>query len=196
MVAYDANKRAKDVTTRYASSWAKVKEVCLRADGKSNTRYDANRILCNIGNPYRDAQERLEDDTLAFKEVKLPPVDAMPTTLAEFKASPKYLLEHQLREKEAFKPKAKPVDTFNAGKGAKAINSKVFLRSDVIPCKTIENYHKEGRRVRAAEQPRKMIKARAMTTNRIREHQQQMAETGEEHVMQGIYSIDQTGLSF
>ncbi|KAJ8606615.1 hypothetical protein MRB53_040844 [Persea americana] len=36
-----------------------------------------------------------------------------------------------------------------------------------------------------------MIKARAMTTNRKREYEQQAAETGQP-VMQGIYSIDQT----
>lgn len=60
-----------------------------------------------------------------------------------------------------------------------------------MPCKTIENYHKEGRKVKAGEHPRKMIKARAMTTNRKREYEQMAAETGEP-VMQGIYSIDQT----
>ena len=58
-------------------------------------------------------------------------------------------------------------------------------------CKTIENYHKEGRQIKAGEHPRKLIKARAMTTNRKREYEQQAAETGEP-VMQGIYSLDQT----
>lgn len=192
VIAYDANRYAKDVTTRYASSWAKVKDVCLRADGKTNTRYDANKILLNMGNPWRDAQEREEDDLLAFKEYKRPPIDEMPKNLADFKSSPKYILEKHLREKDAFKPNAKHVDTFTAGKGSKMTTSRVFLRADVIPCKTTENYHKEGRKIKIGEQPRKMIKARAMTTNRIREHQQQLAETGEEHVMQGIYSLDQT----
>lgn len=177
---------------RYASSWAKVKEVFLRADGKTNTRYDVNKILVRMGNPHRDASERREDDSLAFKEVKKIPVTEMPKTLADFKSSPIYILDKHLREKDAFKPDAKPVDTFSVGKGAKATTSKVFLRKDVVSGKTIENYHKEGRRIKANERPIKMIKARAMTTNRIREHQQQLAETGEEHVMQGIYAIDQT----
>lgn len=177
---------------RYASSWAKVKEVFLRADGKTNTRYDVNKILVSLGNPYRDELERREDDLLAFKEVVKPPVDEMPKTLADFKSSPKYILDKHLREKESFKPGAKAIDTFSAGKGAKATSAKVYLRADVIAGKTIENYHKEGRQIKAGERPIKMIKARAMTTNRIREHQQQLAETGEEHVMQGIYSIDQT----
>lgn len=192
VVAYDANKYAKDVTTRYASSWAKVKEVFLRADGKSNTRYDVNKILVCMSNPYRDEIERQEDETLAFKEVKRPPPDEMPKNLADFKQSPKYILDKHLREKEAFTADAKPIDIFSTGKGAKATTSKVYLRKDVVACKTIENYHKEGLRIKEGEQPRKMIKARAMTTNRIREHQQQLAETGEEHVMQGIYSLDQT----
>lgn len=177
---------------RYASSWAKVKEVFLRADGKSNTRYDVNKILLRMSNPYRDEAERMEDEALAFKEYKRPPADEMPKSLADFKSSSKFMLDKQLREKEAFKPGAKSIGSFTHGKGAKEMTSKIYLRTDTMPCKTIENYHKEGRRIKAGEQPRKMIKARAMTTNRIREHQQQLAETGEEHVMQGIYSIDQT----
>ena len=107
--AFSANKYAKDVTLRYASSIAKVKDAFLRSDGRSQSQYDANRILCALGNPNRTALEREEDATLQFKEAKQLQPDEMPQTLAEFRSSPKYILERQLREKEAFKHGSKSV---------------------------------------------------------------------------------------
>jgi len=82
-------------------------------------------------------------------EVKPPaPKEVNIDSLTYYKNHPKYVLERHLRREEALKPGSKPVRTFTSGKGEKAKEEVVYNRNDVYICRTVENWYKEGKRVR------------------------------------------------
>ena len=111
-------------------------------------------------------------------------------TLQGYKTSAEFVLERHLRREEAIKPQASHVKMFITGKGEKQQEEKVFLREDVLNCKTSESWHKEGREVKAGQQPMKLVPMRAVTLTRKREIAEAEADGGK--VMQGLYSKDQT----
>ncbi|GAB7366806.1 hypothetical protein MBLNU230_g0980t1 [Neophaeotheca triangularis] len=112
-------------------------------------------------------------------------------SLQWYKQSADYVLEHHLRREEAILPSAKPVRSFTAGKGDKAKTHPVYKRSDVVVCKTVESWHKEGRALKPAQQPMKYVPMRAVTLVRKREMEDAKRETGEA-LKQGLYSREQT----
>ncbi|KAM3072351.1 hypothetical protein ACMFMG_009160 [Clarireedia jacksonii] len=113
-------------------------------------------------------------------------------TLQSYKSSDKYVLERHLRREEAILPTAKHVKMFTVkGKGDTATEEKVFLRKDVVNCKSMETWHKEGRAPLPGEIPRKRVPYRAATTNRKRELAEAEHASGEK-MLQGLYSRDQT----
>lgn len=112
-------------------------------------------------------------------------------TLQGYKNSAEFVLERHLRREEALVADAKPVKTFKVGKGDKATEEPVYRREDVVACKTVESWHKEGRELRIGEQALKYVPYRAVTTIRLRELEDTERETGEKP-MQGLYSKAQT----
>ncbi|CAD0088254.1 unnamed protein product [Aureobasidium mustum] len=102
-----------------------------------------------------------------------------------------FVLERHLRREEAILPDAKQVRTFTSGKGDKEKSEPVYRRADVVNCKTVESWHKEGRQIKLGEQPLKMVPVRAVTLMRKREMEEAERETGEK-LKQGLYGIDQT----
>jgi len=112
-------------------------------------------------------------------------------SLSWYKQSAEFVLERHLRREEALLPSAKPVKTFTAGKGDKAAEEPVYLRKDVVACKTAESWHKEGREIMLGEQPMKLVKMRAVTTMRKREIEEIERETGET-AKQGLFARSQT----
>ncbi|KAH8809005.1 Rad4 transglutaminase-like domain-containing protein [Xylogone sp. PMI_703] len=113
-------------------------------------------------------------------------------TLQWYKSSAEFVLERHLRREEAILPTAKHVKMFTVKtKGGATTEEKVFLRKDVVACKSIETWHKEGRAPLPGEEPRKRVPYRAATTNRRRELAEAEHATGEK-VLQGLYSRDQT----
>jgi xeroderma pigmentosum group C-complementing protein len=113
-------------------------------------------------------------------------------TLQYYKTSPEYVLERHLKREEAILPTAKHVKMFTIkGKGDTAVEEKVYLRKDVVNCKTIETWHKEGRVPIEGEEALKRVPYRAATINRRRELADAEQATGEK-ALQGLYSWDQT----
>jgi xeroderma pigmentosum group C-complementing protein len=113
-------------------------------------------------------------------------------TLQSYKSSDKYVLERHLRREEAILPTAKHVKMFTVkGKGDTGTEEKVFLRKDVVNCKSMETWHKEGRAPLPGAIPRKRVPYRAATTNRKRELAEAEHASGEK-MLQGLYSRDQT----
>lgn len=188
VAAYDNDLYAKDVTLRYtdyqSSRLKKIRHVSF-AD-KYFDFYKA--IFGQLAKRNKDAEDIHEEKEL---ESKVPIRE--PKSFADFKNHPEFVLIRHLRREEALLPNAKPVKTATFGNGKKATSEEVYLRKDVVICKTPENYHKEGRIIKEGEQPRKMVKARAVTISRKREHEFRVAETNEP-VLQGLYSSDQTEL--
>jgi xeroderma pigmentosum group C-complementing protein len=113
-------------------------------------------------------------------------------TLQFYKTSPDYVLERHLKREEAILPTAKHVKMFAVkSKGNTSVEEKVYLRKDVVSCKTIETWHKEGRVPIEGEEPLKRVPYRAATINRRRELADAEQATGEK-ALQGLYSWDQT----
>lgn len=82
------------------------------------------------------------------------------------------------------------IKMFIIGKGEKAKEEKVYSRNNIVVCKTIENWYREGRVVSEGQQPLKRVKPRAATLNRKREIGE--AQRGGDTVVQGLYSEEQT----
>ncbi|KAF2217687.1 hypothetical protein CERZMDRAFT_5776, partial [Cercospora zeae-maydis SCOH1-5] len=207
-IAHNSDGSAKDVTVRYIKKHqlpGKTKGMRILAEKvpiynkrgrvKKYERYDWFRTVMS---PYdrsrikRTAADDLEEQTdlKPFKpaqEVK----EVEKESLQWYKQSAEFVLEQHLRREEAILPGAKPVKTFTAGKGEKAVDHPVYKRSDVVNCKTVESWHKEGRAVKVGEQPLKHVPVRAVTLVRKREMEEHLREHGEK-LQQGLYGWDQT----
>ena len=208
VVAYSSDGTAKEVTTRYLKRhmWPgrtkgvripveKVPVYNKRGKIKYHEDYDwFKSVISGYMRPYnkRTAVDDLEDekDLKAVKPEKKEKKEGE-ETLQGYKTSATYALERHLRREEAIHPDAKPVKTFKTGKGDNAKEEPVFLRTNVMICRTGESWHKEGRQIRVGEKPMKMVPVRAVTMNRKREVEEAQREGGE-RLMQGMYSRDQT----
>ncbi|KAL8867370.1 MAG: hypothetical protein Q9174_005708 [Haloplaca sp. 1 TL-2023] len=112
-------------------------------------------------------------------------------TLQFYKTSAEFVLERHLRREEAIVPGAEPVRNFTTGKGDESKEEPVFFRKDVMICRTGESWHKEGRQIKANQQPMKMVPIRAVTLTRKREVEEAERDGGEK-LKQGLYAWDQT----
>lgn len=141
----------------------------------------------------RTIADDIEDqgDLVPFKPVKETADDKPPETLQGYKSSTEFVLERHLRREEALLPSAQVVRQFQSGKGDKAKEEPVYLRKDVVNCKTAESWHKEGREIKLGEDPYKRVPIRAVTLLRKQEVEQATRHTGEKP-LQGLYARDQT----
>ncbi|RDI83697.1 hypothetical protein Vi05172_g6269 [Venturia inaequalis] len=212
VVAYSKDGSAKDVTVRYLKRRqlpGKTKGFRLPVEkvpiynkrGKilKHENYDwFKRVMSGYERPTRKRipADDIEDqgDLVPFKpapSAKDGSGDKGVETLQGYKNSAEFVLERHLRREEALIAGAKPVKTFKVGKGDKATEEPVYRREDVVACKTVESWHKEGRELKIGEQPLKYVPYRAVTTIRLRELEDAERETGEKP-MQGLYSKAQT----
>lgn len=207
-IAYNSDGSAKDVTVRYLKRHqlpGKTKGMRMPVERvpiynrkgkvKRYEDYDWFRTLMLIYDrptPNRTPADDLEEDTdlKPYKPAK-EEKKVEKESLQGYKQSADYVLEQHLRREEALLPGAKPVKTFTAGKGDKAKEYPVYLRSDIAVCKTVESWHKEGRAIKMGEQPLKYVPMRAVTLIRKREMEDAQRETGEK-LKQGLYSEAQT----
>jgi xeroderma pigmentosum group C-complementing protein len=116
----------------------------------------------------------------------------MPTTMGGFKDHALYVLERHLRRDQVIAPHTSELGKFRG--------EPVYARSSVLDLKTAENWMHRGRTVRAAEQPLKWVKQRAVTVNRKRELEM-LKDAGtsqggsqNQELMQGLYAERQTEL--
>ncbi|KAL8691843.1 MAG: hypothetical protein Q9218_003021 [Villophora microphyllina] len=210
VIAYSPDGSAKDVTTRYLKKhmWpGRTKGVRLPVEkipiynrkGKIKHReeYDWFKTVMS-GYTRPDHMRTQVDDIEEAKDLK--PVkpekkgDAKANkegTLQFYKTSAEYVLERHLRREEAIPPDAEPVKYFTAGKGEDAKEEPVFLRRDVMICRTGESWHKEGRQILPGMTPMKLVKIRAVTLARKREVEEAERDGGEK-LKQGLYSWEQT----
>ncbi|KAI5366230.1 Putative DNA repair protein Rad4 [Septoria linicola] len=207
-IAHNADGSAKDVTVRYIKKHQlpgktkgmrilteKVPIYNKRGKIKKYESYDWFRtVMSSYDRPQikRTAADDLEEQTdlKPFKPAK-EAKEVEKESLQGYKQSAEFVLEQHLRREEAILPGAKPVKTFTAGKGDKAVDCPVYKRSDVVNCKTVESWHKEGRAVKVGEHPMKHVPVRAVTLLRKREMEEHFKEHGEK-LQQGLYGWDQT----
>ncbi|KAL4783084.1 Rad4 transglutaminase-like domain-containing protein [Aspergillus varians] len=210
IVAFSADKSAKEVTTRYLRrrTWpGKTKGFRLGKKGPDDDPLDWFRALLRVyERPYKDrtAVDDIEDaqDLAPNRPTKNKPTNETVDTLQSLRTSTEFVLERFLHREEALRPGAQPVRTFIPGgknkskkKGAATPESpkaeNVYRRSDIVKCQSAESWHKEGREPRPAEVPLKRVPIRAVTLLRKREVDEQARLTGQKP-LQGLYSFEQT----
>ncbi|KAL8657288.1 MAG: hypothetical protein Q9226_002055 [Calogaya cf. arnoldii] len=208
VIAYSPDGSAKDVTTRYLKKhmWpGRTKGVRLPVEKvpiynskgkiKHQEDYDWFKTVMS-GYTRPDHMRTAVDDIEEAKDLKAVKPEKKETkanegTLQFYKTSAEYVLERHLRREEAIIPGAEPVKTFTSGKGDDAKEEPVFLRKDVMTCRTGGSWHKEGRQIKPHQQPMKMVPIRAVTLTRKREVQEAERDGGEK-LKQGLYAWDQT----
>ncbi|KAK8159885.1 hypothetical protein BC567DRAFT_251662 [Phyllosticta citribraziliensis] len=210
VVAHSSDGTAKDVTVRYLKKhiWPgktkgfrmPIEKIPIHNRRGKVKRYEEYDWFKDVMRGYtRDGLLRTKADEIEDEGDLVPvnPAQAkkntgdVPETLQGYKNSAEYVLERHLRREEAIRPGSKPVKTFTTGKGDKAKSEPVFLRKDVVSCKTVESWHKEGRQIKFGEQPMKHVPTRAVTLVRKLEIEAAERESGEKPT-QGLYAEEQT----
>ncbi|KAL4742337.1 Rad4 transglutaminase-like domain-containing protein [Aspergillus similis] len=212
VIAFSADKTAKDVTTRYLRrrTWpGKTKGFRLGKKGPDDDPLDWFRVLLrNYERPYKDrtAVDDIEDakDLVPNRPTKSKSTNETVDTLQSLRTSSEFVLERFLRREEALRPGAQPVRTFTPGGKKKNANGSgtvtptespkaenVYRRSDVVKCQTAESWHKEGREPLPSAKPLKRVPIRAVTLLRKREVDEEARRTGQKP-LQGLYSFEQT----
>ncbi|KAF2180664.1 Rad4-domain-containing protein [Zopfia rhizophila CBS 207.26] len=211
LIAFSSDGTAKDVTTRYLPKhqWPgktkgfriPVEKIPIHNKRGKVKKWEEWDWFKSVLRPYardignRRVWDEVEDegDLVSAQPSKPKDMDEEggKETLQGYKNSAEYVLERHLRREEALKPSAKIIRYFATGKGDKEKKEPVYLRKDIVLCKTVESWHKEGREVRQGEQPLKYVPMRAVTMTRKREIEEREREEGEK-VKQGLYSEAQT----
>lgn len=211
IIGFSSDGTAKDVTVRYLKrhTWpGKTKGVRMPIEKvpvynssgkvKRHEEYDWFKTVMS-GYERREQQRSIIDDqeeATDLKAVKPEKKEAKEgeETLQSYKQSAEFVLQRHLRREEALLPTAKHVKLFTVkGKAdAPATEEKVYLRKDVVSCKSVETWHKEGREPKVGEQPLKRVPFRAATTNRKRELAEAELASGGQKMLQGLYSREQT----
>ncbi|KAK1070565.1 hypothetical protein LTR74_003990 [Friedmanniomyces endolithicus] len=210
-IAFSTDGTAKDVTVRYLRKHqlpGKTKGMRMPAERvpiynrkgkvKRYEDYDWFRtVMAGYARPHRKrtAADDLEEQTdLKPHEPEKQEKEVDKESLLWYKQSADFVLEQHLRREEALLPGSESVKSFTpAGKkGAKSTEIiPVYRREDVVACKTVESWHKEGRALREGQHPLKLVPMRAVTLIRKREMEDALRETGEK-LKQGLYSREQT----
>ncbi len=210
IVGFSPDGTAKDVTVRYLKRhmWPgktkgfrmpieKVPIYNHRGKIKRYEEYDWFKRVISRYERSSDSRTEVDDheeatDLKAVKPEKKEVKDGE-ETIQSYKSSAELVLERHLRREEALLTTAKHVKIFTVKgkKGEPETKEKVFLRKDVVHCKSVETWHKEGREPKLGEQPLKRVPYRAATINRKRELAEAEAASGEK-MLQGLYSLDQT----
>ncbi|KAF2748715.1 Rad4-domain-containing protein, partial [Sporormia fimetaria CBS 119925] len=211
-LAFSPDNTAKDVTTRYLPShtWpGRTKGFRLPPSkipiynrrGKIQ-RYITHDWFSTILRPYlrapKDAKPWDEwentHDLVPASAAKVPTLDdSEPETpvkesLQAYKASTKYILPIHLLRDQALHPSAHPIRHFHTTKG---VSHPVYPRSALVSCKSVEQWRREGREIKAGEQPLKHVAPRAVTAARKLEILDREREDGTP-VLQGLYAEFQT----
>ena len=210
LIAFSSDGTAKDVTTRYLRNrrWPgvtkgfrlPVEKVTIHNKKGKVKRFEEWDWFKSVLRPYtrahakRQPWDEVEDegDLVSARPIKPKTLDeGAKETLQGYKNSEKFVLERHLRREEVIKPGAKILRHFTTGKGDNEKQEPVYRREDVVTCKSVESWHKEGRAVKEGEQPLKFVPMRVVTTQRKREIEEREREEGQK-IMQGLYSEAQT----
>ena len=209
VVSHSPDGTAKDVTTRYLKRhmWPgktkgmrmPVEKIAIYNRKGKVIRYVEHDWFKTVMGSYnrpinlRTQVDDIEDaNDLKPAKIEKKEVKDGEESLQYYKQSAEFVLERFLRREEAFLPNTKPVKTFSSGKGDKAKEEPVFLRSDVVACKTEESWHKEGRRPIANVVPLKHVPIRAVTITRKREIEDLTRRNNGVKPTQPLYSKKQT----
>lgn len=211
LIAFSSDGTAKDVTIRYLPKrqWPgrtkgfrmPIEKIPIHNKRGKVKRWEEWDWFKSLMRPYARAHDKRQPWDEVEDEGDLVPVEPEKKkemdeeggkeTLQGYKSSSEYVLERHLRREEALKPGAKVVRQFVSGKGDNEKSEPVYRRKDIVNCKTVESWHKEGREVKEGQQPLKFVPMRAVTVTRKREIEERERDEGVKP-KQGLYSRAQT----
>ncbi|KHJ87308.1 DNA repair protein Rad4 [Oesophagostomum dentatum] len=156
--AIDNEGGVREVTARYASEFLRPDFRRLRTD----PRWLASTLRKKIIRPNSKRSE-LEDIHMRQELVNKP----LPTTVAEYKNHPLYVLEKDLLKFEGIYPKPEDQKPLGEIRG-----HKVYPRSTVYTLQSANNWIKMARSVKEGEKPYKVVKARPNIRVPVEEREQ------------------------
>ncbi|KAG8746562.1 hypothetical protein FRC10_004414 [Ceratobasidium sp. 414] len=183
VVAMEEDGYARDVTARYAKSFAArtaKARARVAAGGKGGKVEWWDSVMRVLRRPYALHRNDVEDAELSHQQA----LEGLPTSIGAFKNHPIYALERHLRKDEAIFPRTE-IAHFRG--------EPVFPRQSVLPLKSADGWMRQGRVLRAGMQPIKQSMARASTVRKKRELEMRREEEGRE-VTVGMYAQWQTDL--
>ena len=212
LIAFSSDGTAKDVTTRYLPKrqWPgrtkgfrmPIERIPIHNKRGKVKRWEEWDWFKSAVRPFARAHDKRqpwdevedEGDLVPAEPEKKKTMDEEggKETLQGYKSSSEYVLERHLRREEALKPGAKIVRHFAVSKkGEDDKLEPVYLRKDIVNCKTTESWHKEGREIKPGQHPLKYVPMRAVTkTRKLEIEERERIEGGK--VQQGLYAKSQT----
>ncbi|KAK6496489.1 hypothetical protein TWF481_002505 [Arthrobotrys musiformis] len=214
VIAFNADKSARDVTVRYLSGMAfpgKTKGFRMplferevftnQGDLLTVEKFDlfSERILkCfqphEMAKTPRDIKEDQEMQPRVPTESSTLPRRGFPSNVTGYKNHLEYVLERHLKREDCILPGELPVHSIVTGKATAEKMEMVYSRRSIIVGKPAENWYREGRVIKPNEQALKLVPSRAVTINRKREIEDAKREGDTEAGLVGLYGFYQTEL--
>ncbi|KFZ15145.1 hypothetical protein V502_05761 [Pseudogymnoascus sp. VKM F-4520 (FW-2644)] len=163
--AFEEDGAVRDVTRRY-TKWYSAKVRKTRVESTDGGQKWLRRTLKFYSRGWKTDLDQIEDIELQTIEGREP----MPTSIADFKGHPRYVLERDLRRNEVLVDPheigkvAAGRDASSAGGKGKKLES-VFRRGDVKTVRSADGWYRLGREVKVGEQPMKSRAARRIAND-------------------------------
>ncbi|KFY26963.1 hypothetical protein V493_03773 [Pseudogymnoascus sp. VKM F-4281 (FW-2241)] len=163
--AFEEDGALRDVTRRY-TKWYSAKVRKTRVESTDGGTKWLRRAMRFYSRGWKTDLDQIEDIELQTIEGREP----MPTSIADFKGHPRYVLERDLRRNEVLVDPheigkvAAGRDSSSAGGKGKKLES-VFRRGDVRTVRSADGWYRLGREVKVGEQPMKSRPARRIAND-------------------------------
>ncbi|PNS15076.1 hypothetical protein CAC42_2305 [Sphaceloma murrayae] len=179
VIAFEEDGHAKDVTRRYAKAFnAKTRKQRVESFAEGQRWY--NGALKSFLRSVQMDRDQIEDAELARKEAQ----EGLPGSIQDFKDHPHYALERHLKRNEVIHPK-REVGKINTGKSSASNLEPIYRRKDVQLVQSADKWYRQGREIKAGEQPLKHVPSRS------RRARSPMSDDGEPE-MAALYAYHQT----
>lgn len=155
VVAFEDDLSARDVTRRYAKSFnSKTRKT--RVEQTKDGEMWWSHTMQVFERPFLDDRDQVEFGELTSKAA----AEGMPRNVQDFKDHPIYALERHLRRNEVIHPKREigkvGLSKLTTSKKSQQLES-VYRREDVHVVKSANGWYRQGRSVKAGEQPTKRV---------------------------------------
>ncbi|EFE31088.1 DNA repair protein Rad4, putative [Trichophyton benhamiae CBS 112371] len=175
VIAFNEDGFARDVTRRYVKSFnSKTRRARVESTKEGEKWW--NHTMHALESPIPEDRDQLELGELTAKAAS----EGMPKSVQDFKNHPVYALEQHLRWNEVIYPKREigkvGLSKLSLNKKAPPLES-VYRRTDVHSVKSADGWYRQGRKVKAGEQPLKRVKARGQVRQHIFNPDEEAPET-------------------
>ncbi|OBT77560.1 hypothetical protein VF21_04608 [Pseudogymnoascus sp. 05NY08] len=158
--AFEEDGAVRDVTRRY-TKWYSAKVGKTRVESTDGGPKWLRRTMKFYSRGFKTDLDQIEDIELQTIEGREP----MPTSIADFKGHPRYVLERDLRRNEVLVDPHE-IGKVASGRDASSVGGKgkklesVYRRGDVKMVRSADGWYRLGREVKVGEQPMKSRAAR------------------------------------